>query len=137
MEILNLCKFILPTLLCQNGQKVTRGLKPEGANKIVKFANIHSQNHFVAPTKSDLRNFPSYCEDSGDKKYSKEKGFQEYVLDQVWHNRTYKQFLKRSELYKPLFLILFLTIIQRFSGMTVLRTYGVKIFNNIFNDDPW
>ena len=52
--------------------------------------------------------------------------------------KSYKQFLTRKEVYRPLFLITFLTVIQQFSGMTIMRSYVVKIFNNLskiyFND---
>ena len=53
------------------------------------------------------------------------------ILEQVWYNRSIKQFFTRRELYKPLFLITYLTIIQQFSGMTILRSYVVKIFNSL------
>jgi len=36
-----------------------------------------------------------------------------------------------KELYRPLFLITYLTIIQQFSGMTIIRSYVVKIFNSL------
>ena len=45
--------------------------------------------------------------------------------------KSYKQFLTRKEVYRPLFLITFLTVIQQFSGMTIMRSYVVKIFNNL------
>ena len=53
------------------------------------------------------------------------------ILEQVWYKRSIKQFFTRKELYKPLFLITYLTIIQQFSGMTILRSYVVKIFNSL------
>ena len=45
--------------------------------------------------------------------------------------KSHKQFLTRKEVYRPLFLITFLTVIQQFSGMTIMRSYVVKIFNNL------
>lgn len=36
--------------------------------------------------------------------------------------------------YKPFFVIIFLGIIQQFSGMSVLRAYVVKIFDEVFQD---
>ena len=33
---------------------------------------------------------------------------------------------------KPFLIIIFLSIIQQFSGMSILRAYVVKIFNKIF-----
>ena len=53
------------------------------------------------------------------------------ILEQVWYKRSIKQFFTRRELYKPLFLITYLTIIQQFSGMTIIRSYVVKIFNSL------
>ena len=55
------------------------------------------------------------------------------ILDHIWYKRTYKQFFTRKELYRPLFFITFLSLIQQFSGMTVIRSYVVKIFNGIGN----
>ena len=53
------------------------------------------------------------------------------VLDHIWYKRSYKQFLTRKELYRPLFFITFLSFIQQFSGITVITSYVVKIFNEI------
>jgi len=39
---------------------------------------------------------------------------------------------KRPEVTKPFLIIMFLSIIQQFSGMSILRAYVVKIFNKIF-----
>ena len=39
---------------------------------------------------------------------------------------------KRPEVYKPFMIILLMGILQQFSGMTVIRGYVVKIFNEIF-----
>ena len=44
---------------------------------------------------------------------------------------SYKEFLTRKEIYRPLFLITFLTVIQQFSGMTIIRSYVVKLFKNL------
>ena len=53
------------------------------------------------------------------------------ILHHLWYRRSLKQFLTRKELYKPLFLITYLTIIQQFTGMTIIRSYVVKIFNSL------
>ena len=45
-----------------------------------------------------------------------------------------KQF-KVPEIYKPLLIVMLMSVIQQFSGMSILRAYVVKIFNNIFQDD--
>ena len=46
----------------------------------------------------------------------------------------YVRKLTRSpEVYKPFTIVLFLCVIQQFSGMSVLRAYVVKIFDEIFN----
>ncbi len=39
---------------------------------------------------------------------------------------------KRPEVTKPFLIIIFLSIIQQFSGMSVLRAYVVKIFAKVF-----
>ena len=52
-------------------------------------------------------------------------------VDHLWNKRTYKQFFTRKELNRPLVLITFLAVIQQFSGMTIIRSYVVKIFNNL------
>ena len=40
--------------------------------------------------------------------------------------------IKRPEVTKPFLIIKFLSIIQQFCGMSILRVYVVKIFNKIF-----
>ena len=42
---------------------------------------------------------------------------------------------RKSEIYKPFLVLVTLTLVQQFSGMTVLRSYVVIIFDNIFNPD--
>jgi hypothetical protein len=46
---------------------------------------------------------------------------------------------KRSEVFRPFLIIAFLSVIQQFSGMTILRAYVVKIFGKIFSlqDQQW
>ena len=39
------------------------------------------------------------------------------------------------QIYKPFLIIVTLSIIQQFSGMSILRAYLVKIFDEVFNDD--
>ena len=47
---------------------------------------------------------------------------------------TYVNDLKRHpEIYKPFLIIVALSIIQQFSGMSILRAYVVKIFNEVFH----
>ena len=41
---------------------------------------------------------------------------------------------KRPEIYKPFLIIVGLSIVMQFTGMAVLRSYVVKIFNGIFNE---
>ena len=67
----------------------------------------------------------------GESTENKDDKLENTILDHIWYKRTYKQFFTRKELYRPLFFITFLTIIQQFSGMTVIRSYVVKIFNEI------
>ena len=43
---------------------------------------------------------------------------------------------KRPEVLKPFLIILLLSVIQQFSGMSVLRGYVVKIFGKIFSESP-
>ena len=45
-----------------------------------------------------------------------------------------EKFMK-PEIYKPFQLIILLGFVQQFSGMTILRSYVVKIFNEIFEPD--
>ena len=42
---------------------------------------------------------------------------------------------KKPEVYKPFLIIILLGFVQQFSGMTILRSYVVKIFNDIFQTD--
>ena len=42
---------------------------------------------------------------------------------------------KKPEIYKPFQIIVLLGFVQQFSGMTILRSYVVKIFNDIFEKD--
>ena len=42
---------------------------------------------------------------------------------------------KKPEIYKPFQIIILLGFVQQFSGMTILRSYVVKIFNDIFETD--
>ena len=58
------------------------------------------------------------------------------IMQHLWHKRSIKQFLTRKELFKPLFLLTFLTIIQQFTGMTIIRSYAVKIFNSLGKRGP-
>ena len=67
----------------------------------------------------------------GENTDNKDDNLENTILDHIWYKRTYKQFFTRKELYRPFFFITFLTIIQQFSGMTVIRSYVVKIFNEI------
>ena len=43
--------------------------------------------------------------------------------------------LKKPEIYKPFQIIILLGFVQQFSGITILRSYVVKIFNDIFETD--
>ena len=38
------------------------------------------------------------------------------------------------EIYKPFFIIVFLSLVQQFSGVSVIRAYVVKIFDEVFSD---
>lgn len=44
-----------------------------------------------------------------------------------------RKLTRSPEVYKPFTIVLFLCVIQQFSGMSVLRAYVVKIFDEIFN----
>jgi len=43
---------------------------------------------------------------------------------------------QHPEIYQPFFIIVTLSIIQQFSGMSILRTYVVKIFDQVFHTVP-
>ena len=45
------------------------------------------------------------------------------------------EMFKKPEVYKPFQIIVLLGFVQQFSGMTILRSYVVKIFNDIFEKD--
>ena len=47
-------------------------------------------------------------------------------IDYIKHFKSY------PELYKPFFIVTVLSIVQQFSGATVIRGYVVKIFGNVF-----
>ena len=59
-------------------------------------------------------------------------GLAQHEKDQ-W-NSTYQVF-KRPEIYKPFSIIVGLSLIQQFSGMSVLRSYVVKIFDEVFQNN--
>ena len=44
-----------------------------------------------------------------------------------------KELNRHPEIYKPFLIIVVLSIIQQFSGMSILRAYVVKIFNDVFH----
>ena len=44
-----------------------------------------------------------------------------------------RKLTQNPEVYKPFLIVLFLCVVQQFSGMSVLRAYVVKIFNEVFN----
>ena len=67
----------------------------------------------------------------GEEEKPKEHNYKSKIINKIWYERTYKQFCTREELYRPFFLISFLAIVQQFSGMSVMRSYVVKIFHNI------
>jgi hypothetical protein len=39
---------------------------------------------------------------------------------------------KRPEVMKPFLIIMAMSVVQQFSGMSILRSYVVKIFNEVF-----
>lgn len=43
---------------------------------------------------------------------------------------------RHPEIYKPFGIVLFLSLIQQFSGMSILRAYVVKIFDSVFHEAP-
>ena len=43
---------------------------------------------------------------------------------------------QHPEIYQPFLIIVTLSIIQQFSGMSILRTYVVKIFDQVFHTLP-
>jgi len=45
-----------------------------------------------------------------------------------------KSIKSHPEVYKPLFIIVFLSLVQQFSGVSVIRAYVVKIFDEVFSD---
>merc|ERR1712106_1169339 len=45
-----------------------------------------------------------------------------------------KSIKSHPEVYKPFFIIVFLSLIQQFSGVSVIRAYVVKIFDEVFSD---
>ena len=45
-----------------------------------------------------------------------------------------KRNLSRPEVLKPFLIIILLSVIQQFSGMSILRAYVVKIFGKIFEN---
>ena len=67
----------------------------------------------------------------GEESRDNQDNIQGIILDHIWFKRSYKQFFTRRELYRPLFFVTFLSFIQQFSGVTVIRSYVVKIFNEI------
>jgi hypothetical protein len=43
--------------------------------------------------------------------------------------------MKVPEVYQPILIVMLMSVIQQFSGMSILRAYVVKIFDNIFDED--
>lgn len=61
-------------------------------------------------------------------------------LQKLQQNKTrkaeyLKNFRSHPELYKPLIIVIILSIIQQFSGVSVIRAYVVKIFDEVFSRD--
>ena len=46
-----------------------------------------------------------------------------------------KNLKNHPQVYKPFLIIVTLSIIQQFSGMSILRAYPVKIFDEVFHDE--
>ena len=44
----------------------------------------------------------------------------------------WKRFVDRPEVYKPFGIIIFLSLAQQFSSMSILRAYVVEIFDTLF-----
>jgi len=44
--------------------------------------------------------------------------------------------MKSPEVARPFVILLLLSIVEQFSGMTIFRAYVVKIFNTIFAYSP-
>ena len=69
------------------------------------------------------------------------KAFFRSLSNDVKESGIYVNFLnflerfKKPEIYKPFQIIVLLGFVQQFSGMTILRSYVVKIFNDIFETE--
>ena len=94
---------------------------------------LASINYNISEVLEDLRRNNRRLiekQNNGEKTRSNTGSFSK-ILDVIWYKRTYKQFCTREDLYRPLLLLSFMAIIQQFAGSSILRSYVVKIFNNI------
>ena len=70
--------------------------------------------------------------------YSREVGLISTNIDNLRSSKSKKRDYirnigKHPEIYKPFMIIIFLSLVQQFSGMSVIRAYVVKIFDNVFS----
>ena len=69
----------------------------------------------------------------------KELGIIKSSLEEMKNNPQtgfyFRHLLHRPDVYKPFGITLFLILVQQFSATSILRTYVVEIFNNIFMKD--
>lgn len=54
------------------------------------------------------------------------------MLNNPETSSLWKRFVDRPEVYKPFGIIMFLSLVQQFSAMSILRAYVVEIFDNLF-----
>ena len=47
----------------------------------------------------------------------------------------WSRFVNRPAIYKPFIIIMILSLLQQFSGTTILRAYVVEVFNPIFTKE--
>ena len=47
----------------------------------------------------------------------------------------WRRFVDRPAVYKPFCIIMLLSLVQQFSGTTILRAYVVEVFHTIFRED--
>lgn len=59
--------------------------------------------------------------------------FRYVILTNYFSLAWYQKFHNHPEIYKPFWILLFLTVIQQATGMSILRGYVIKIFDDVFN----
>ena len=114
--------FCLSFLLPESPIQLLRKNKLKSAERIIKkiYGPKYDHQTHLTLAQLDLKEYQDkiISQDKRSSAISKHKRFQ------------------MPEVYQPFLIIVGLSVIQQFSGMSVMRSYVVKIFNDVFQNDP-